>query len=67
MKVGFKDLQNLTRRLYLNLESPEAQTETISDVLSSPGPPPMIATRRGEARPADSSEETTWFIAFLEP
>jgi LDH2 family malate/lactate/ureidoglycolate dehydrogenase len=34
MKVGLKDLQNLTRRLYLKLEYPEAQTETISDVLS---------------------------------
>ena len=34
MKVGLKDLQNLTRRLYLKLEYPEAQAETISDVLS---------------------------------
>ena len=34
MKVGLKDLQNLTRRLYLKLEYPEAQTETILDVLS---------------------------------
>jgi LDH2 family malate/lactate/ureidoglycolate dehydrogenase len=34
MKIGLKDLQNLTRRLYLKLEYPEAQTETILDVLS---------------------------------
>jgi LDH2 family malate/lactate/ureidoglycolate dehydrogenase len=34
MKVGLKDLQNLTRRLYLKLGYPEAQTETIVDVLS---------------------------------
>ena len=34
MKVGLKDLQNLTRRLYLKLEYPEAQAETISNVLS---------------------------------
>jgi hypothetical protein len=34
MKVGFKDLQDLTRRLYLMLEYPEAQTETILEVLS---------------------------------
>ena len=34
MKVGLKDLQNLTRRLYLKLEYPEVQTETITDVLS---------------------------------
>ena len=34
MKVGLKDLQNLTRQLYLKLEYPEAQAETISDVLS---------------------------------
>ena len=32
IKVGLKDLQGLTRRLYLKLEYPEAQTETISDV-----------------------------------
>ena len=31
MKVGLKDLQNLTRRLYLKLEYPGAQTETISE------------------------------------
>jgi LDH2 family malate/lactate/ureidoglycolate dehydrogenase len=34
MKVGLKDLQDLTRRLYLKLEYPEAQTETILEVLS---------------------------------
>ena len=34
MKVGLKDLQHLTRRLYLKLEYPEAQTETILEVLS---------------------------------
>jgi L-2-hydroxycarboxylate dehydrogenase (NAD+) len=34
VKVGLKELQNLTRRLYLKLEYPEAQTETILDVLS---------------------------------
>ncbi len=34
MKVGLKDLESLTRRLYLKLEYPEAQTETILDVLS---------------------------------
>jgi LDH2 family malate/lactate/ureidoglycolate dehydrogenase len=34
MRVGLKDLQNLTRQLYLKLEYPEAQTETILDVLS---------------------------------
>jgi LDH2 family malate/lactate/ureidoglycolate dehydrogenase len=34
MKVGLKDLQSLTRRLYLKLQYPEAQTETILDVLS---------------------------------
>jgi L-2-hydroxycarboxylate dehydrogenase (NAD+) len=34
MKVGLKDLQNLTRQLYLKLGYPEAQTETILDVLS---------------------------------
>jgi len=34
MKVGLKDLQDLTRRLYLKLEYPEAQTEIILEVLS---------------------------------
>ena len=34
MRVGLKDLQNLTRQLYLKLEYPEAQTETILAVLS---------------------------------
>jgi L-2-hydroxycarboxylate dehydrogenase (NAD+) len=34
MRVSLKDLQNLTRQLYLKLEYPEAQTETILDVLS---------------------------------
>jgi Malate/L-lactate dehydrogenase len=34
MRVGLKDLQNLTRQLYLKLQYPEAQTETILDVLS---------------------------------
>ena len=34
MKVGLKELQNLTRRLYRKLEYPEAQTETILEVLS---------------------------------
>jgi LDH2 family malate/lactate/ureidoglycolate dehydrogenase len=34
VKVGLKELQNLTRQLYLKLEYPEAQTETILDVLS---------------------------------
>ncbi len=34
MKVGLKDLQSLTRRLYLKLEYPETQTETILEVLS---------------------------------
>ena len=34
MKVGLKDLQDLTRRLYLKLEYPEAQTETVLEVLS---------------------------------
>jgi L-2-hydroxycarboxylate dehydrogenase (NAD+) len=34
MKVGLKVLQDLTRRLYLNLGYPEAQTETILDVLT---------------------------------
>jgi LDH2 family malate/lactate/ureidoglycolate dehydrogenase len=34
MKVGLKDLQDLTRQLYLRLGYPEAQTETILDVLS---------------------------------
>ena len=40
MKISLKDLQDLTRRLYLKLEYPEAQTETILDVLS-------YANRRG--------------------
>jgi len=34
LKVGLKDLQDLTRRLYLKLEYPEAQTETVLEVLS---------------------------------
>ena len=34
MRVSLKNLQNLTRQLYLKLEYPEAQTETILDVLS---------------------------------
>ncbi|MBV9105543.1 MAG: Ldh family oxidoreductase [Verrucomicrobia bacterium] len=34
MKVGLKDLQSLTRQLYLKLEYPEAQAETILEVLS---------------------------------
>ncbi len=34
MKVGLKDLHNLTRQLYLKLGYPEPQTETILDVLS---------------------------------
>ena len=34
MKVGLKELQHLTRRLYLKLGYPEAQTETILEVLS---------------------------------
>jgi L-2-hydroxycarboxylate dehydrogenase (NAD+) len=34
MKVGLKDLQSLTRQLYLKLGYPEAQTETILEVLS---------------------------------
>jgi LDH2 family malate/lactate/ureidoglycolate dehydrogenase len=34
MKVSLKELQNLTRRLYLGLGYPEGQTETILDVLS---------------------------------
>jgi L-2-hydroxycarboxylate dehydrogenase (NAD+) len=34
MRVGLEDLQNLTRQLYLKLEYPEAQAETILDVLS---------------------------------
>jgi LDH2 family malate/lactate/ureidoglycolate dehydrogenase len=34
MRVGLKELQNLTRQLYLKLQYPEAQTETILNVLS---------------------------------
>jgi hypothetical protein len=34
MKIGLKDLQDLTQRLYLELGYPEAQIETILDVLS---------------------------------
>jgi LDH2 family malate/lactate/ureidoglycolate dehydrogenase len=34
MKIGLKDLQDLTQRLYLKLGYPEAQTEIILDVLS---------------------------------
>jgi LDH2 family malate/lactate/ureidoglycolate dehydrogenase len=34
VKLGLKDLQDLTRRLYRKLEYPEAQTETILQVLS---------------------------------
>jgi hypothetical protein len=34
MKISLKDLEDLTRRLYLNLEYPEVQTETILEVLS---------------------------------
>ena len=34
MRVGLKELQNLTRQLYLKLQYPEAQTETILEVLS---------------------------------
>jgi len=34
MKIRLKDLQDLTRHLYLKLGYPEAQTETILDVLS---------------------------------
>jgi LDH2 family malate/lactate/ureidoglycolate dehydrogenase len=34
MKVGLKELQDLTRQLYLKLEYPAPQTETIVEVLS---------------------------------
>jgi hypothetical protein len=34
MKVGLKDLQDLTRQAYLKLGYPEAQTDTILEVLS---------------------------------
>jgi len=34
MKVGLKDLQELTRQLYLKLGYPASQTETIVEVLS---------------------------------
>ena len=34
LKVGLKQLQDLTRQLYLKLEYPAPQTETIVEVLS---------------------------------